>query len=300
MTTSGIAMEKKAPKPKTVGNGDRSNYAFIVTPIGPELSATRRATDGLINAVLKPVLEGMDYEVFVAHEIASPGSITRQVIEHVLYDGLVVANLSELNPNVMYELAVRHCVGLPIVVLAENGTRLPFDISDERTVFFQNDMSGVVDLGPQLASAVKAAISMKAPDNPIYRVTQSRVLRESAEQDDVQSFLLKKLDSIEAFIAEIKVGTNSFASVTQEATVYLIEVVGGADVRSNITKWISAMPNVMAVADASSSSFPFLLKVTSLERNHTKFFVLKEMFDIDLNISILKGKQSFPVKSLFD
>ena len=264
--------------------------AFIVTPIGADASETRRAADGLIHAVMKPVLEDLDFEVFVAHEIASPGSITRQVIEHVLYDDLVIANLSELNPNVMYELAVRHCVGLPIVVLAANGTRLPFDISDERTVFFQNDMYGAVDLIPRLESAIKAALELVEPDNPVYRVTQSRVLRESTEPDDAQSFLIKKLDYIEAFISEIKSrDTATDASLAKPAR-YIIYLEGPRDNLPLLIDWLSAMPGVTSVKEVRSASSPMSLRVSVVEAvPSAQFQSAAQMFGFKIKIHRLAG-----------
>lgn len=174
----------------------RRKTCFIITPIGSEFSPTRRKTDGLISAVIKPVLDELKFESYAAHHIELPGSITNQVIESLLNADLVIANLTELNPNVMYELAVRHAKRLPVVTLAEKGTILPFDIVSERTIFYEDDMASVEFLKPKLAASVEAALADKEPDNPIYRVTKEQIIREKFIAGDKESIILDKLDQL--------------------------------------------------------------------------------------------------------
>lgn len=213
----GTSNEDLSTKPKK---------CFVVTPIGGDNTPTRRAADGLINAVIKPVLSELNFETIVAHEIDTPGSITRQVIQHILDDELVIANLTELNPNVMYEVAVRHCAGLPLVVLAENRTKLPFDLSDERTVFFENDMHGTVDLRPRLKAAVIAALRETEPDNPVYRVSKAKVMKEATTENPI-GFILSKLEEIGEKVANQLNGWPLVSDVAQfQEQIYFVDVRG--------------------------------------------------------------------------
>lgn len=141
---------------------------FIITPIGDDTDPIRRHIEGIIDAALRPALEDK-YDLVVAHRISEPGSITKQIITEIYSAKLVVANLTNRNPNVMYELALRHSLGKPVIMIAEKGTPLPSDIVMERTIFYQNDARGVIELRENIAAAEKE-IDYDKTESPIYNV----------------------------------------------------------------------------------------------------------------------------------
>lgn len=125
---------------------------FIITPIGDDSDPIRRHIEGIIEAAIRPAL-GAKYDLIVAHKISEPGSITKQIIKEIYADKLAIANLTNKNPNVMYELAFRHSLGKPVIMIAEKGTPLPSDIIMERTIFYQNDAQGVLELRDNIIAA---------------------------------------------------------------------------------------------------------------------------------------------------
>src|SRR5688572_23463877 len=102
---------------------------FVISEFGTD-EKTRTERAQMLKHLVKKVLEPMGYDVQRADEIDDIGQITHQVIERLLDDDLIIADLTGSNPNVYYELAVRHAARKPVITLMTAGEMIPFDIKD--------------------------------------------------------------------------------------------------------------------------------------------------------------------------
>ena len=107
---------------------------FVIAPIGESGSDIRKRSDQVLKHIIRPAVESCGYKAVRADEIAEPGIITNQIIRHVVDDPLVIADLTGQNPNVFYELAIRHYIGKPLVQIINKVKDIPFDISSTRTI----------------------------------------------------------------------------------------------------------------------------------------------------------------------
>lgn len=129
---------------------------FVISPIGDPDSETRKRSDQVLRHVIRPAVSERGYKAVRADEIDTPGLITSQVIQHVVNDPLVVADLTERNPNVFYELAIRHALRRPLVQIIQQGETIPFDVAGTRTVFVDHrDLDSVQDARNEIIKQVQ-------------------------------------------------------------------------------------------------------------------------------------------------
>jgi hypothetical protein len=124
------------------------NTCFYIAPIGNENSEHRKHSDLFLGSIVEPALDQFNLRVVRADAIDKPGFITKQVVEYLMRARLVIADLSFHNPNVFYELAIRHATRLPVVQIIRKRDTIPFDLNQIRTI--QIDDSDIYTLVPKI------------------------------------------------------------------------------------------------------------------------------------------------------
>ncbi len=179
---------------------------FVICPIGEEKSEIRRRSDQVFKHVISPAAKECGYEALRADHISQPGMITSQVIQHLLDDPLVVADLTGRNPNVFYELAVRHAVSKPIVQIIQGGEPLPFDVAESRTIQFgHHDLDSVAKCRDELVVQIhKVESNPSDVDTPISVALDLKALRQSDNPLEKSSAeIITMLQEMRARLAEI-------------------------------------------------------------------------------------------------
>ncbi|MDN3524663.1 hypothetical protein QWY79_05210 [Halomonas sabkhae] len=167
---------KEASGTATSGSSTFDTTCFYITPIGEDDSENRKHSDLFLGSIIEPAIESLGLKVVRADAIDQPGLITNQIIEYILRSKLVVADLSFNNPNVFYELALRHVSRLPAIQIVRKGDKIPFDIGNFRTIIL--DCADIYTLVPKLETykseiAAQARRVMDDPDsveNPVTSV----------------------------------------------------------------------------------------------------------------------------------
>lgn len=116
-------------------------------------SELRSRYDDLIKEALLKARSSL--EVVRADDVAAPGAITSDILTRIMHSDLVVADVTYPNPNVFYELGLRHaCRNGTIIIRDSKAAPAPFDISNLRHIEYANTPTGLKHLAGKFEEAI--------------------------------------------------------------------------------------------------------------------------------------------------
>jgi hypothetical protein len=147
---------------------------FVIMPIGS--GDAYQVYRNRYEHIIQPAVEGLridGQQVFRcvrADFVAKTGSITRDLLGRLYRSDAVVADLTDLNPNVFYELGVRHALRAGTILMALKGTKLPFDVGDLRVIPYEDRVGGEKEAIPQIQEMLNSLLGEERPqDSPVLQ-----------------------------------------------------------------------------------------------------------------------------------
>lgn len=136
---------------------------FVIMPFSTTTAKhTEQYWTELFTRFIKPSVESCRYDCFRSQ--ARPQSIIKGIVGDLFNADLVLAVLTDLNPNVWYELGVRHSIKHGTIMVMEHGQTLPFDIRQYGVIFYRDNK--VPDFRSELGAFIDR-IKASESDNPV-------------------------------------------------------------------------------------------------------------------------------------
>jgi hypothetical protein len=174
MTAVGISVGSP-PDTITLAEGSSELTAFVIMPFverDPKHSVGFFAE--VLRSIITPAAKASQFTVKTANRQGSD-LIQSTIINDLIEADLVIADLTEHNPNVMFELGMRMAEDKPVVLIKANGTGPLFDVDNMLRVFEYNPnlwQTTVEKDMPNLRDFIKGAW-----DNRVSEKTYMKILR---------------------------------------------------------------------------------------------------------------------------
>lgn len=131
------------------------------------------------------------------------------IIHHLSTADLVLVDLSSHNPNVFFELGVRTSVNLPIAIVRDEHTDVPFDTAGVNTHAYDSNLRGweILDQQRRLAKHIRDSEASCAGQNPLWR--QFGLTIKASEPDTNESPLEAKVDLLTSQFIRLQANIDS-------------------------------------------------------------------------------------------
>ncbi len=183
---------------------------FIVRPFGNKRPVLKKEKDGVINSVyfdfdrvekelIKPALKQLGLTGGTTGKIFSAGDIREDMFSELLLADIVIADITIYNPNVFYELGIRHALRdkHTILIKSPGWDETPFDIMGYR--YLSYDRVNPEAKIEELVQMISETINDERIDSPVFNVLPH------LESQDPETYIALPQE----FVDEVRIASES-------------------------------------------------------------------------------------------
>ena len=133
----------------------QSNLVFVLMPFTEDWS------DYIWNKQIKHIVQGIEGASLVCKRADDlfGHDVMEDIYESIVTASIIIADITNKNANVFYELGIAHSFGKDVILLSQGTEHIPFDLNRYRHCIYSNDGPGYEKLNSYITNAIKEILS---------------------------------------------------------------------------------------------------------------------------------------------
>lgn len=175
---------------------DEIEKCFVMMPISDQGDYPEGHFQKVYEQIFRPAIESAGYQPYRVDENAISDQIIDKIFCAIQECPMALCDLSNRNPNVLYELGLRQAYDKPVVLVQDEKTDKIFDVSGISTVFYKSDriFEHVIEARERITKAIKE--TRDGTRKSIVKIIKAQTAKISTED-------ITKEDKIEIMLAGI-------------------------------------------------------------------------------------------------
>ena len=234
--------------------GRDKKSCFVIMPFGikNDNEGNKVNFNEIYSSIIKPAIQELELACLRCDEISKAGMIHKDMFNHIYYSDIAIVDISILNPNVFYELGMRHALkkGVTIIIKRKN-TQIPFNISGMRLIEYdEENVESRIRTRLQIQAYIKNGIKDRQMDSPIFDSIDNLVVR-------TKDVLIQKSELI-----DYKINAKSSKKIGI--------ITGSIDKIKDIDIWVNPENTNMQMAKYYSGSISGMIRYLGAKKDITK------------------------------
>ena len=205
---------------------------FVIMPISDKQGYPSGHFTNVYEQIFKPAIIEAGFEPYRVDEDALSSSIIQKIYDGLSKAKMAICDLSSANPNVLYELGIRHSFDLPVVLVKDERTDFIFDISPINTIVYHSDRvyENVISARDNIKEAIMEMDSQSGKGTLLSVINiQKAVLSDVniSEEDKtglILGNLLKDVQNIKQILSDKKDDYDLYIVKEGKSPEYAVEV----------------------------------------------------------------------------